>query len=145
MDLSLFNCDDIDNLDEGVEVAVGSNGDWIPLAFYSPNLKRTKKDINLGEDIINPTTSSLNIRGYEARLVLSLEPGPHTFSLRVCDTNLINRDNLKFRWLHSTFYDGTAFPYDKDVWTLDDVQVIVHFNGARSKTLLMDDFNSSFK
>lgn len=151
LNLLLENCQDtnIDNLDEGVEVAMGNwnnTGQWIPLAFYAPSPKRSTKDINVGKVNLNETSCSngtINIRGYQVPLFLMGQQGPFHVSLNVCDKEFGNRDGLQFRWLQTTYFRQRK--RQRDVWTLDDVSVTVHVNNTYNQTILTDDFSSLLK
>ena len=149
--LILENCEGIDNLDEGVEVAMGNwenDGQWIPLAFYAPNSTRSKKGISVGKTDLNETNCSngtVNIRGYQVPLFLMGQQGPFPVSLSVCDKEFVSRDGLQFRWLQTAYFHQDSSLGQKDVWTLDDVSVTLHVNNTYSQTVLTDNFNTQFK
>ena len=135
------DCNSIDHFDEGVEVAMGNwnnAGQWIPLAIYVPNFERSNFDNNMGE-ILNETFSIANIRGYQVPVYTS-----ETFSvsLNVCTEDLVERDNVQFRWLQTAnFMSGKG---NRDVWTLDDVNITLHLSvkDAIGTVLFKDDFNN---
>ena len=134
----------MDNLDEGVELSIGKtsgDGHWVPLVFYSANdlTERINNGIRLGD----VTDSSLLLRGYSVPVeMVTADTTQSIRTVQICDSEFLAA-GVQFRWLQTVRVQvnasGAGLP-EKDVWTLDNVTVVVHNDTVRQ--VLSEDFES---
>ena len=140
------DCEVLDTLDEGVELSIGnSSGDgrWVPLVFYSANDLNDR--INNGIRLGDVTNSSLLLRGYSVPVErVTADTTQSIRTVRICDSEFLEA-GVQFRWLQTVRLkvdaSGAGLP-GKDVWTLDNVTVMVH-NVTVRQVLSVDFENGS--
>ena len=125
------DCNDLDNLDEGVELSIGnSSGDgrWVPLVFYSATDldERINNSIRLGD----VTNSSLLLRGYSVPVErVTADTTQSIRTVLICDSEFLEA-GVQFRWLQTSTVQFDLLP-GKDVWTLGNVTVVVRNDTVR--------------
>jgi len=111
-------CENIDFFDEGIEVSIGGEDDWTPLAFLTLDQVRSPKEMILIPGQLN--NNSINISGYSVPVYYQTSPTPLQISLCI---DALKYDSFKIRWLQTTslFIKDNYIP--KDVWTLSDIYI----------------------
>ena len=131
-------CTDVNNFDEGVELAIRSPTDnqWVPLRYYAtsnkPERAQPARDITVG--VI--TDSMLSLRGYQVGTANLT--GPTNVTEYLCDGAFL-QEGVQFRWLQTTFRLSTNTT--RDPWLIDNVVITVHSGAGYSTVALNDDFN----
>ena len=128
----------MDNLDEGIELAVRSSrtDGWVPLRFYGLVNKTGKTTHRIALGTVN-SNESVNLRGYSVPIeVVTPETTQDITTVRVCGEEFFER-GVQFRWLQTVRIRGLS----KDVWTLDNVTVAANCSG-RMTQVFSEDFEN---
>ena len=133
--------DDIDNFEEGVELAVKrvEDNQWIPLKFFTNTSKEQLQRINVGH--YNNVSDTLSLRGYD----VSVSNVPNEISeVHECicyPPSSVNQ--VQFRWLQTTEHraNSSGISVPRDTWYIDNVEILTT-NGSCNQTLFNNSFSS---
>ena len=136
MNLLPGSCDSIDTFNEGIEFSIqmNSKGVWIPITLViRSDLSNRDNGDSIGYRENQEDLDNVVIRDYYVETDLAIG----SYSVQVCNfADSVN--DVKFRWLQTSFV-GTSGSNLKDVWSLDNVEIVYNSNGI-SISLLQDSF-----
>ena len=113
---------------------MNDGGEWIPLAFYSPEDERRDERIRVGPNV-ESTGMAITIRGY--RVPLHNFTGMRSINLKLCGNEIVQAStSLRFRWLQTVL--SISRDNVDDIY-LDNVQIRI--NSPQQYVLFMDNFN----
>ncbi|CAI8044250.1 hypothetical protein GBAR_LOCUS24564 [Geodia barretti] len=133
------SCNNINNVDEGIELSVRRKGDqlWTPLAFFARNEnQQTKYGIDLDYDTDSDT---VHIRGFSVPVTINDTDVQHNMTFRICSEAVLGSRGVQFRWLQTAQHFNDGF---RDTWSLDDVSVSVTHDSSCSEVVFFDDFEN---
>ena len=144
--LGFENCDEIDNFHEGVELSVKrtTNGEWLPLIFFTNYSNTTEPFIQLSSSEKkfdeNSEGDYFILRGYTVPYAIQRE-NSRSYNVSICrNNNNIFQDRLQFRWLQTSYQRSNS---TSDVVMLDNIVVRAeNCNFSHSVTLLEDGFDN---
>ncbi|XP_064399841.1 uncharacterized protein LOC135346210 isoform X4 [Halichondria panicea] len=130
------------SFDEGVELAIRIGRDWIPLQYISPNLP-DNRNRNSNFLIGHLNDQVVTIRGYTLNDTIT-DGEVNQLLVSVCGSFLTSEAQL--RWMQTAASISrlpTTNPNNwRDLWTLDNVTVVLHVNETYNKTLIKDNFDN---
>lgn len=113
---------------------MNDGGEWIPLAFYSPEDERRDERIRVGPNV-ESTGMAITICGY--RVPLHNFTGMRNINLKLCGNEIVQAStSLRFRWLQTVL--SISRDNVDDIY-LDNVQIRI--NSPQQDVLFMDNFN----
>ena len=134
LNLSPGSCDSIDTFNEGVEFSIqmNSKGVWIPITLViRSDLSNRSNEDSIGYH----ENQNVVIRDYHVQTNLAIG----SYSVQVCNfADSVN--DVKFRWLQTSFVGTSGSSNLKDLWSLDNVEIVYNSNGI-SISLLQDSFD----
>ena len=139
--LFIGNGDDIENFDEGVELAVKRVDDnqWIPLKFFTKTWKEKLQNIEIGH--YDNVSNTLSLRGYNVSVTNVPNEVSEVHECICYSPSSLNQ--VQFRWLQTTEHtansNGMVVP--RDTWYIDNVEISIT-NGSCSQTVFNDSFPS---
>ncbi len=133
-------CRGPNSFDEGVELAIRIGRDWIPLQYITPSLPSNQaRHPSIPLMLNDPFVA---IRGnYLVETANNIED---KLQVSVCGSLLTRK--VQLRWMQtavSNSQDPTTDPDNwRDLWTLDNVTVVLHVNETYNETLIKDNFDN---
>ena len=143
-DLKLwFNCDEIDDFSEGVELSFriledGTTSDWIPLMYITRSLMINQPHVWLipSDHELRGSSGIFTLRGYNVTYTIQSSGSSYHYSVSMCGGDILQHP-LQFRWLQSSYH---VVANARDVVLLDNVSVRVK-NGTHYAAMLEDCFD----
>ncbi len=117
-------------------MAVDVAGEWIPLYFTAPNVNKNNNDIDIGTF----SNKHIILRSH----AVYVDVGGSGGTISVCGPPLL-QNTVQLRWLQtaSSFSKDQTVPENwRDLWTLDDVTVVLHVNETYNTILIDDNFDN---
>ena len=136
------SCMSPSSFDEGVELAIRIGRDWIPLQYISPNLP-DNRNRNSNFLIGDLNDQVVTIRGYTLDDTIT-DGEVDQLQVSVCGSFLTSE--VQLRWMQTAASISrlpTTNPNNwRDLWTLDNVTVVLHVNETYNETLIKDNFDN---
>ena len=136
------SCMSPSSFDEGVELAIRIGRDWIPLQYISPSVSMNRhRNSNFLIGHLNDQV--VTIRGYTLDDTIT-DGEVNQLQVSVCGSFLTSA--VQLRWMQTAASTSRLPTTDsdnwRDLWTLDNVTVVLHVNETYNETLIKDNFDN---